>query len=458
MEPLGATASVIAVIQLSSVVIKYITSAAGSTKERKRLRDEIRACKFILEQINDEVNDVEEGSTWSKTIKALESRDESHEGNHDTPLNGLWVALNIVKVTFERKGMRKALTTLQWPFEEKEVEKIIATIERAKTLLGLALTNDSRRLIEAVKKSLDENKRQIVELKNDLNQLIRRQDNREATEERKAILDWLMPMDYPSQQKLQNTLISRRQAGTGQWLLDSPQFQTWVETSEQTLFCRGIPGVGKTILTSIVVDELTTRFQNDETVGIAYFYYNFKEQDKQRAEDVLASLLGQLISSLPSQPDSVKALYGGRKGNRTRPPVDESSKTLQSIATLYSRVFIIVDALDEWQVSDGCRSKFLSEIFSLQTKCRMKLFATSRPIPEIVQKFDGRTSLEIRASKEDIERYLEGHIGDLTASGDFDKQLQDEIKSGISDAVDGMYVFQTTFAADNFTDWPVGLF
>ena len=61
------------------------------------------------------------------------------------------------------------------------------------------------------------------------------------------------------------------------------------------LFCPGIPGAGKTILTSIVVDDLTTRFSNDPSVGIAYVYCNFRRRDEQKAEELFASLLKQLM-------------------------------------------------------------------------------------------------------------------------------------------------------------------
>jgi hypothetical protein len=68
---------------------------------------------------------------------------------------------------------------------------------------------------------------------------------------RQTVLDWITLIDYAPQL---NDFIARRQAGTGQWLLDSTEYQTWVETNKQTLFCPGIPGAGKTILTSIVVE------------------------------------------------------------------------------------------------------------------------------------------------------------------------------------------------------------
>jgi hypothetical protein len=77
-------------------------------------------------------------------------------------------------------------------------------------------------------------------------------------QERHTVLDWITPIDCAPQQ---NDFLARRQEGTGQWLLDLSEFQTWLETDKQTLFCPDIPGVGKTILTSTVVEELITRFK-----------------------------------------------------------------------------------------------------------------------------------------------------------------------------------------------------
>ena len=99
-----------------------------------------------------------------------------------------------------------------------------------------------------------------------------------------------------------------------------------------------------------MVHELASRFGNNKTVGIAYVYCNFRPAYEQRAEDLIASLLKQLSHGLPTLPESVASLYDKHEGRQTRPSFDEIAKVLQSVTAVYSKVYIIVDALDE------CRS------------------------------------------------------------------------------------------------------
>jgi Cdc6-like AAA superfamily ATPase len=251
------------------------------------------------------------------------------------------------------------------------------------------------------------------------------------------ILNWLTPIDYGPQQ---SDYITRRQVGTGQWLLDSKQFRAWLKTSKQTLFCPGIPGAGKTILTSIVVEDLISRLQNNLNIGIAYIYCDFRRYNEQKVENLLASLLKQLSHGRPFLPDNVKALYNQHKYTRTRPSFNEISRILQSVAAMYSRTFIIVDALDECQATDGCRTKFLTELFSLQAKCGANVFATSRFIPDITRKFVESAFLEIRASDEDVRLYVDSHISNLPTFVLYSSDLQEEIKNKIVNVGNGMYV------------------
>ncbi|KFY32155.1 hypothetical protein V493_00461 [Pseudogymnoascus sp. VKM F-4281 (FW-2241)] len=254
---------------------------------------------------------------------------------------------------------------------------------------------------------------------------------------RQTVLNWLTPIDFATQQ---SDFISRRETGTGQWLLESTEFQAWVKTGQQALFCPGIPGAGKTILTSIVVDYLNANFQKDTNIGIAYLYCNFRRQNEQNAEGLLASLLKQLAQGLYPLPESVKSLYNSHEKNRTRPAFNELSSTLQSVAALYSRSFIVVDALDECQTSGGCRTKLLTEIFALQSKSRAGIFSTSRFIPEIEVQFKNGMRLEIQASDHDVQRYLDSHMSELPTCVLRNSELQGDIKAAIVNAVKGMFL------------------
>jgi Cdc6-like AAA superfamily ATPase len=267
-------------------------------------------------------------------------------------------------------------------------------------------------------------------------------------QEHDTILKWLTPIDYAP---LQTDYIGRQQPGTGQWLLDSAEFQTWLNTGKKTLFCPGIPGAGKTIITSIVIKYLFDKFrycdiqgdgdtqgrsiQNDGRIGIAYLYCNFHQQEEQKAEELLASLLKQLVQEHSAILPAVKDLYDQHKIKQTRPSLDDISKALQSVAAVYSTVFIVIDALDECQAR--LRTELLREIFSLQIKSGVSIFATSRFIPDIIEKFRGSISVEIRATEEDVQRYLDGRISESESV--VLKSCREDIKSEITKAVNGMY-------------------
>lgn len=254
---------------------------------------------------------------------------------------------------------------------------------------------------------------------------------REQSQEDKSILEWIAPSDYSVQQ---TQFTKRRHAGAGRWLLESTVFEAWVAGEKQTLFCPGIPGAGKTIITSAVVENLAIRFR-DENVGIAYLYCSFSQRDEQTADNLLASLLKQLAQGRPALPDSVKSLHSRGQEKRMRPSFEETSRAIQPVLAEYSRTFIIVDGVDECPVSSF---KFISEILVFQREYKVNVFVTSRPIPEVTAMFGQATSVEIRANNDDKRRYLEEHMCELRSFVQQNQELQEDIKFTISDAAGDM--------------------
>lgn len=251
------------------------------------------------------------------------------------------------------------------------------------------------------------------------------------------ILAWLTDIDYGPQH---SDFLKGRQPGTGQWFLNSDGYQNWLGSNEATtLFCPGIPGVGKTIMAATVIDDLSVRFLHHQSIGIAYIYCNFHRRHEQKIEDLLEALIRQLSQCLPSLPAHIKELYTSHQSQNTRPSINELSKSLLDTAAMYTRVFIVVDALDECEAADGTRSRFLSNIFNLQTGSAISFLATSRTIPDIEKWFDGCASQEISATDEDIRNYLNSHMARLPGFVVSNSMLQEEIKTEIIAAVDGMY-------------------
>ncbi|KAK6500072.1 hypothetical protein TWF481_010430 [Arthrobotrys musiformis] len=112
-------------------------------------------------------------------------------------------------------------------------------------------------------------------------------------------------------------------------------------------------------------------------------------------------------------------------------------KSIYAISAAYSRVFIAVDALDEYQ---DC-SEFLEKLFEIHDHQNLNIFATSRPIPEIRQKFKRRETYrecEIRASDKDVKGYLEGRI--LQLGTNVVKVNKELIKDKISELTQGMFL------------------
>lgn len=188
----------------------------------------------------------------------------------------------------------------------------------------------------------------------------------------------MSPIDYAARQ---NNYNKRRQPGTGQEFLTSEEFQVWLQSEKQTLYCPGIPGAGKTMITSIVIDHISSRFQTELDTCIAYLYFEYARRDEQNLENLLESLLKQLAQQLfehtESLPKGLKELYANHTPRKSRPTIYELLKILENVVSSDRRTFIVVDALDECQNDNGCRSKFVAHIFELQDKGRLNFFATS---------------------------------------------------------------------------------
>ncbi|OAL55039.1 hypothetical protein IQ07DRAFT_531702, partial [Pyrenochaeta sp. DS3sAY3a] len=235
--------------------------------------------------------------------------------------------------------------------------------------------------------------------------------------------------------------MATRHPDTGGWLLNSPEFQGWIQGTHKVLFCPGIPGAGKTVMAASVVDHLQTKYLGQTSVSICYVYCDFHEQKSQTVDVLLASILEQLVWGLPCLPKVLRKSYMDHGRDRSQPSAAEIVNLFRECCSSMSKVFIVVDALDECDPVTKVFKQLADRLSVLSTMVApVRLLATSRFILEIVQYYEGAVSLEVRAQKEDVERYISGRMLGLSTCVQRSDALRESIRSKLVDVVDGMFL------------------
>ncbi|KAK5991992.1 hypothetical protein PT974_05388 [Cladobotryum mycophilum] len=253
----------------------------------------------------------------------------------------------------------------------------------------------------------------LTELSQDVKELHRGQEE----QRRQDILEWLTPINYSA---TQHEYFSKRHPETGKWLLQSQQFNEFVDCDATTLFCQGHPGVGKTILTSLVVDCLQQHGRkNNGLIGLAFIYCEFIKRHYQRTIDILSNFIKQLVQYLPQIPTVIRMLYKKFKdipaSSRSNRDVPEFIKALGSlISNDLGKAFIVIDALDEC----GDANALLKEVIPLSSDKKVKLFATSRPNDEFAERFDRGLSMHVSANADDVQSYIQGRLPEFKVLND----------------------------------------
>jgi hypothetical protein len=247
-------------------------------------------------------------------------------------------------------------------------------------------------------------------------------------------LEWLSTMTFGNQH---SDIIKSRAPDTGQWFLETAEYQYWLSEKQQTLFCPGIPGAGKTMIMSIVISDLISRYHDDKSVAIAFIYCNYRLQEKQDLANLLASLLRQVANRSSSVPKPVKQLYDRHMTYKTRPSCEDLRLALHEVIGWFRRVYIVIDALDEYQ-SNGPQLDLIQVLSELQRDVALSFIVTSRHVPEVKAAFDTWPCLEISAVTEDLETYIKESNHKFPDDIRQDEKLQCEIRAQLTDICQGM--------------------
>ncbi|KAI9812194.1 MAG: hypothetical protein M1827_004860 [Pycnora praestabilis] len=428
-EVIGCVSSIITLLGLAEEVSTFIREVKDSVGERKRIQDEIDAVRNILSSLKILIE--LPGEAYLLTTKSL-----------GFPLTNLRTILaRLALLLRPGVGLDKAVRAVKWPFQKEEAREILDGIERLKTLFILALQNDQVALTLAIRS-------QVAEIESGNSALLATttviQGNVESlklqahNDKEIKILEWLSTFQSG---KKHTDVRTRRLDDTGQWLLAKEEFHSWRDDqqSKNLLWCHGIPGAGKTVLSSLVIDELKESATGLDR-GVAFFYYDYRDQQNQTPANVIASILKQLAAFRSPLPNSIVDFHNHFERQRDSIQLKDLEAALSRLAGEFRQTFIVIDALDECE-GGRHRGSILGILRGLQ-RSGVKIFATSRPHPtDIIQALEIFPQITIKASESDIRRYLVNTINRDSAAADIiDEPLKEHIVEVITAAAKGMFL------------------
>ncbi|KAH9014721.1 hypothetical protein EDB84DRAFT_816702 [Lactarius hengduanensis] len=117
---------------------------------------------------------------------------------------------------------------------------------------------------------------------------------------------WLSPPDPSTNQ---NIACTTQHEGTATWFFRGSIFTEWKsKATTSLLWVHGKPGSGKSILCSAIIQDITA-LREAGLASMAYFYFDFRDTDKQNLHNLLPSLLTQLSARSDDCCDILSHVY-----------------------------------------------------------------------------------------------------------------------------------------------------
>ncbi|CAN9446938.1 unnamed protein product [Alternaria alternata] len=405
MDPLSIAGSIAGLISLSDTIFRklyhYVKEVESAEKEVKELKNEVAALNGVLHNLHLIAQDLETSSPRSNSIRP----------DHINSCLATLYQLDerIKKVGISDKGkIRATIHKLSWPFKAVNTKKFIEDIRNHRDHLNFALSADTMAaLLQCLSKQ-----NQILSGIADLETRLRDKQNIDTkilvNEERQKVLDNFLSVN-PEDLFRTNTRI--RHATTGFWLTETDEFTKWMRGSNLHLWLSGIPGAGKTILSSLIIQQCLKQATDDR--ASAFFYCDYKNAESQDAVKILSSIASQLARQhescfqlLKDYDNELRPQYQLQRS----PEIEELIDLLRKMSDYFEDVRLIVDGIDECNEHAGEVASTLKSLGDGHAVISMCLI--SRDELDIRTELEAAMfeHIEIAAHTEDIEHYVRSEI------------------------------------------------
>lgn len=173
--------------------------------------------------------------------------------------------------------------------------------------------------------------------------------------------------------------LKKRQPTTGAWFIQGRQFDQWCKEPDSFIWLYGVPGCGKTVLASTIVEYCLQRWQNVSGRAVVYFYFDFVETEKRKHEGMIRSLVTQLAfqnSSNAYGSSALLSMYEACRNGVCQSTRASLLSVLRDLIDNFTDIYVVLDALDECVERDDLLQD-IKDIVGWKTG-KLHLLVTSR--------------------------------------------------------------------------------
>ncbi|KAH7196516.1 uncharacterized protein B0J16DRAFT_390429 [Fusarium flagelliforme] len=459
-EPVSIAASIAGIISLTDTVFRYAfrysRSVAGAKEDIQRLSEEINSLSAVLRILRALACDLQaQGQEFDCALRVdlLAECERTFEK--------LKKRLNKAGDDLSGPSKLQALARqLKWPFSASETKELLADVSRYKNTISLAASADSMRQLQLLLSKQSDRFDKIDQALEKASQKIEISTQILVNREKKAVLDFFMHPSLNPQRNLDQS-IKWRQPTTGTWLLESEELKQWYSTPGSRLWLKGIPGGGKTVLAGAVIQEALTRaLSASSTIGVAFFFCDYKNEATQSPVNILGSIAYQIALQKDEAFEELNNYYQELHPERSltqSPDTDELRATISRMSKQFDHLYIIIDGVDECRDEVEDVAAAVHDLAEFSDNNSTALF--SRDEAEIEAALDGDfRHVAISARTEDIEKYIRAEMMLRESNGRLvvkDLTVKDKIEEQLVRRAKGMFRWvacQLDYMSELWTD------
>jgi hypothetical protein len=428
LAAVGIISNVASVIQISGQILKacfaYYQAVHDAERDIERIVGVVTTLKGVLEGLRDLVDTKPTDEAKPVLDPLFEPLKQCDDALRELG-KGLGMSIeepakcSQVKIGFRMKA--------RWPFKSRDLEKILVRIEAHKTTFILAVSSNSLRTTRAIEST-------VTEISESIQMIAINQSGMAQSMQDTAVIRWLnASVADPSSNH--ESAKKKREPTTGSWFIESDDFKSWIQRVGAFAWLYGIPGAGKTVLCSTIIEHVQEVCSAKSAYQYAYFYFDFNDITKQKTSQMLQSVIAQLCSRRRDIPAELYELYKRNGDGQRQPTLQQLIETLHVLAK-DSRTYIIMDALDESSEREELLETLTKELNDVN------ILVTSRKEQDISEFLNDVADITVSLAGSKIDNDIDLHVRKCLETDkqfrNWSSSLKQKIEKALVKKADGM--------------------